>query len=170
MSGRFYLELRKLWKGRLFQNFSNEIFLVLVGQCPWSSDKFLSVPLICYLVPICSGCIKVPGHFAERHFAERYFAERTFCRRTFRQTDILQNGILTNGLFAEKTFCRTHNLPKIEMLFRQNIKHPRSPILFIKLFGTVTQLSCESLTVHNHIDSLFVQRVTHLLGTCCDVR
>jgi hypothetical protein len=57
---------------------------------------------------------------------------------------------LTNGLFAEKTFCRTDNLPKIEMLFRQNIKHPRSHRLFIKLFGTVTQLSCEALAVHNH--------------------
>jgi hypothetical protein len=61
----------------------------------------------------------VPGHFAERHFAKRHFAEWIFCRRTFCGTNIL-----TNELFAEKTFCQTDNLPKIEMLFRQNIKHP----------------------------------------------
>jgi hypothetical protein len=172
MSGRFYLELRKLWKGRLFQNFSDEIFLVLVGQCPWSSGKFLSVPLICYLVPICSGCNR----------GTRTFCQKTFCRKIFCRTDILH----ADGHFVERTFCgtgfwRTDFSPKrhfaerticrkIEMLFRQNIKHSRSPILFFKLFGTVTQLSCESLTVHNHFDSLFVQRVTHLLGTCCDVR
>ena len=41
-------------------------------------------------------------HFAERHFAERHFAERTFCRR--RRT------------FC-RTFCRTDNLPKIEISF-----------------------------------------------------
>ena len=40
--------------------------------------------------------------------------------------DILPNGHFADGLFAEKTFCRTDNLPKIEMLFRQNIKHPCS--------------------------------------------
>jgi hypothetical protein len=89
----------------------------------------------------------VPGHFAERHFAD--------------------------GHFAEKTFCRTDNLPKIEMLFRQNIKHPRSP-----MHGNLSNclgrlLNChvnESLAVYNHIDSLFVQRMTHLLGTCFDAR
>jgi hypothetical protein len=45
------------------------------------------------------------------HFADRRFAERTFCR-----TDILPN-----GHFAERTVCRKDNLPKIEMLFRQNV-------------------------------------------------
>jgi hypothetical protein len=117
----------------------------------------------------------VPGHFAkrhfaERHFAERHFAERTFCRRTFRRTDILPNGLFAERTFRRKDILPNDNLPKIEMSFRQNIQHPRSPTLFIKLFGTVTQLSCESLAVHNHIDSLFVQRMTHLLGTCFDVR
>ena len=39
------------------------------------------------------------GHFADGHFVER----------TFYRTDSL-----TNGLFAEKTFCRNNNLPKIK--------------------------------------------------------
>jgi hypothetical protein len=75
-------------------------------------------------------------HFAERHFAERHFAERHFTERTFRRTDILPTDILPNGLFAEKTFCRTDNLPKIEMLCRQIIR----PVLYVEFWSRRMQL------------------------------
>ena len=45
------------------------------------------------------------------HFADRRFVEPTFCRKD----------ILPNGHFAERTVWRKDNLPKIEMLFRQNV-------------------------------------------------
>jgi hypothetical protein len=45
------------------------------------------------------------------HFADARFAEPTFCR-----TDILPY-----EHFAERTVWRKDNLPKIEMLFRQNV-------------------------------------------------
>jgi hypothetical protein len=35
--------------------------------------------------------------------------------------DILPKDTLPNGHFAERTVCRKDNLPKIEMLFRQNV-------------------------------------------------
>ena len=57
----------------------------------------------------------VTGHFAERHFAGQ-----TLCRKDFRRTETL-----TNGLFAEKTFCRKDNLPKIGKFsesFRQSVR------------------------------------------------
>jgi hypothetical protein len=63
-----------------------------------------------YTWKIRTGYQCVPGHFAERHFAERYFAERT-----------LPTDVLPNGHFAERTVLRKDNLPKIEMLFRQNV-------------------------------------------------
>ena len=63
----------------------------------------------------------------EKHTAK---GTRTFCRKTLCRTDILPNGhfadghlvertfcrtvSMTSGLFAEKTFCRNDNLPKIE--------------------------------------------------------
>ena len=54
-----------------------------------------------YIKPIYSESL-YSIYFVERHFAER--------------TCILPSAdILTNGLFAEKTFCRTDNLPKIEI-------------------------------------------------------
>jgi hypothetical protein len=74
----------------------------------------------------------VPGHFAERHFAER-----TFCRRTFR----------SNGHFAERSFRRKDNLPNGQFAENRDVN----------CWDAVTPLSCESLAVHNHIDSLFVQ-------------
>ena len=62
---------------------------------------------------------KVPGHFAERHFAERHFAERHFAERHFADRHLVERAFcrtdsMTSGLFAEKTFCRNDNLPKIE--------------------------------------------------------
>ena len=63
----------------------------------------------------------------------RTFCRKTLCRKTFCRTDTLPTDVLPNGRFAERTFCRTVilpigqfaertiNLPKIEMLFRQNV-------------------------------------------------
>jgi hypothetical protein len=57
------------------------------------------------------------------HFADGRFAERTFCRTE----------ILPNGHCAERTVCRKDNLPKIEMLFRQNVWDCASFLNFIIL-------------------------------------
>jgi hypothetical protein len=63
----------------------------------------------------------VPGHFAERHFAERHFAERHFAERTFCRRSFCRTDVLPNGHFAERTVRRMDNLPKIKILFRQNV-------------------------------------------------
>jgi hypothetical protein len=64
----------------------------------------------------------VPGHFAERHFAERHFAERHFAERQFAERT-----------FCRRTVCRKDNLPKIEMLFRQNVWDCASFLKFVIL-------------------------------------
>ena len=119
--------------------------------------------------------LQVPGHFAERHFAER-----TFCRRTFCRTDVLPN-----GHFAERTLCRTDSLPKGQLA--ENRDAISSKCLGLCLISQLynSQPLCKitiiwslaehygSLAVHITIltiGSLFVQRMTHLLGTCFDVR
>jgi hypothetical protein len=68
-----------------------------------------------------------------RTFCRKTLCRKTFCRKTFCRTDTLPTDVLPNGRFAERTFCRTDilpigqfgertiNLPKIEMLFRQNV-------------------------------------------------
>jgi hypothetical protein len=95
------------------------------------------------------------GHFAERHFAEGYFAERTFFRMD----------ILRNRRFAERTVCRKNNLPKIEMLFRQNVWDCASFLNFVILnhlckITIIWLLAVHgSLAVHNHIDYWFDVRL-----------
>jgi hypothetical protein len=71
-----------------------------------------------------------------------------------RRKDILPNGHFADGQFAENR----------DVQFRS---HPRLPTLFIKLFGTVIQLSCGSLiSAANHIDSLYIDFYLNIHESC----
>jgi hypothetical protein len=87
----------------------------------------------------------------EKYVCQRYpdILPKDICRKTFCRTDILPNGhfadgrfaeqtfcrmdILPNGHFTERTVCRTNSLPKIEMLFRQNVWDCASFLNFVIL-------------------------------------
>ena len=58
------------------------------------------------------------GHFAERHFAERHFAERHFAERHFTERHFAERHFAERTFCRRRrTFCRTDNLPKIEISF-----------------------------------------------------
>ena len=121
-----------------------------------------------------------------RTFCRKTLCRKTFCRKTFCRTDILPTDVLPNGRFAERTFCRTDILPKGQLA--ENRDAISSKCLGLCLISQLynSQPLCKitiiwhALAVHNGslavhitiltIGSLFVQRMTHLLGTCFDVR
>jgi hypothetical protein len=86
------------------------IYHDIIEYCDNFLDNNREIIVLISPNPIMIKTNMVPGHFAERHFAERTFRRRTFCWMD----------VLPNWHFAEQTFYQTDNLPKIEMLFRQN--------------------------------------------------